>query len=86
MRLFRRRVGASLLLLGAFAGGASSATADPLVCVTVYYRVNNGPPQYLANNVCKIPTGWGPAVGYGPSCPIDTNQLDICASVTVSGP
>lgn len=81
---------ARLFLVGCVAAGSvwsmPTAGADPLVCVTVYYRVLGGPKQYVFNNECYIPTPWPTVAGAGISCTTADGILQVCRQASFAMP
>jgi hypothetical protein len=53
---------APLLALGLF--GAPAAKANPIVCLTVYYEINDGTPQYV-HDKCYLPSSYPTQEGGG---------------------
>lgn len=85
-----RRIGrlfiAALLLGGSMMGAPVRAGANPLVCVTVYYTILGGPRNYVADDECFVPTGWGELAGEGPDCGPLPTVVAVCYEVSFAGP
>lgn len=81
-----RRLVAGAALLGGVLGATVPARAGYVVCATVYYRAFGGPKQYVLNNQCYVPGSWAPLTGLGPDCTLDPSIVQVCHTITVSGP
>lgn len=80
----RRMLGVLLVAaIGGLTGG--SASADPVVCATLSYRLLGGTRQYVLNNQCYVPSSWSPEET-SQQCVLDPALLQVCWRVVLSHP
>ncbi|HEX9775067.1 MAG TPA: hypothetical protein VGB83_05765 [Actinomycetota bacterium] len=83
-RGFGRRLLLAAFLVTAFSGQAASA--DPLVCASLSYRVLGGTEHHILEDDCYVPTPWTGNAWLGPTCGGVNPFAKICYTVTVTVP
>lgn len=71
-------------------GFAAPAGAEPVICLTISYRLLGGPTQYVVNGQCFVPSSWPREETWGGCTTVNSDAaqptVEVCRHIALAHP